>query len=680
MTFRLPPFERLLAAGAVLLFAALVAAGVHGFSLGVWDRYVPDTIPSYSRFLVGADRPVRSDEWCVSTPHVLAQCAAPEFFPRVNPRVNGGTDMFLSTPCNPVWDWTVPGQFHNWGYFLFGAERGLAWNWWCRYLGIPLFAYLFFLGWFGRDRVLAATAALAVALGAPAQWWDTTMPYLLLYFFAGLVFLRPVVSPGTRAPAKAFASAGLFVSLASYAFAGYPPFAILLFPAFLVLGWQTLRPEDPPKAVAPPSRPPVLSNPRFWLAAILVALAAEFAYYAAVHSETLRTIAGSAYPGKRIVLGGSFQEFLRHRVLDAVCPFFSWPGFKADPALWNETNVCRAARWFVPGTGLAVLFALRWPASVRLRRSDWLLAAAGLWLSAWSAVHFPRRLALASGLFPFPAHRTEVVAGFYFLLFAFRAFSRSGGPAPDRRRPAALAAAVSVAFLAWGALIPGGTGGFFTTLAGIPFLVAAAVPCAAVTAGLVSGSRWLFCGGYAVLSIAGGVAVHPLSRGISPLKDKELAALVREVDGRDPGRWMANDWTTGNFVLAQGLECIPGTQQYANADLWRIIDPDSSREGEWNRYAHRIVSLTTNEVNDIKADSDVLRFTVNERNLRDLGVRHLVWSGKKLYEPWLRYEGRSRLRFVYTLVPEEETAPQDSNRPFFGGGKQSGGNDGEGTP
>jgi hypothetical protein len=563
--------------------------------------------------------------------------------------------MFLATPCNPVWDWTVPGQFHNWGYFLFGAERGLAWNWWCRYLGIPLFAFLFFLGWFGRDRVLAATAALAVALGAPTQWWDTTIPYLLLYFFAGLVFLRIVASEGMRTSTKALASAGLFVSLASYAFAGYPPFAILLFPAFLVLGWQILRPETRPDATisANPERRPLLSRPGVWLAAVLVALAAEFAYFAAVHSETLLTIAGSAYPGKRVVLGGSFQEFLRHRVLDAICPFFSWPGFKADPALWNEPNVCRAARWFVPGTGLAVLFALRWPASVRLRRSDLLLAAAGLWLSAWSAVHFPRRLALASGLFPFPAHRAEVVAGFYFLLFAFRAFSRSGVPAPDRRRPAALAAAVSVAFLAWGALLPGGIGGFFTTWDGIAFLAAAAVLCAVVTAGLVSGSRWLFCGGYAVLSLAGGVAVHPLTRGISPIADKELAVLVREVDAREPGRWMANQWMTGNFLLAQGIDCEPGTQTYAHRSFWSAIDPKGANEGEWNRYGHRIARLSGDETTDIAASGDVIRFSVTERSLRDLGISHLVWSGEKLHDPWLRYEGRSRLHFVYTLLPEE---------------------------
>jgi hypothetical protein len=643
------------------IFAALVAAKVHGFSIGVWDlrSYVPDTVSSYSCRRLGVPRPIRSDEWCVSTPQVIAQCTSPGFFPRMNRRVGGGTDMFLATPCNPVWDGTVPGQFHNWGYFLLGAERGLAWNWWCRYLGIPLFAYLFFLGWLGRDRALAATAALAVTLGAPTQWWDTTLPYLLLYFFSGLVFVRLVASPGTRAPAKALASAGLFVSIASYAFAGYPPFAILLFPAFLILGWQIVRPENRAAAAAEPERRPLLSRPGFWFSAVLLALAAEFAYFAAVHAETLRTIAGSSYPGRRVVLGGSFATFLRQQALDVVGLFVPFPGCRPSLSAYRASNPCMAARYFVPGTGLFVLCVLHRRILSRARVSDVLLVAWGGWLSLWNALPFPRWLAMATGMFPFPPHRAEVVSGLVFLLAVFRVFHLA--EARGRRREAILAAVLSVAFLANGALVPENPGGFFSTVPGIRCLIAGAVLCAAVTAGLVSGSRWLFCGGYVALSLVGGAAVHPITRGISPIADKELAALVREVDAREPGRWMSNQWTTGNFLLAQGLDCEPGTQTYAHRSFWSAIDPEGAKEREWNRYGHRVVRLSKDGSVDVAAAGDVIRFSVTERAIRDLGVSHLVWSGEKLHEPWLRYEGRSRLHFVYTVLPEG-AGPSDEGR------------------
>ena len=56
--------------------------------------------------------------------------------------------------------------------------------------------------------------------------------------------------------------------------------------------------------------------------------------------------------------------------------------------------------------------------------------------------------------------------------------------------------------------------------------------------------------------------------------------------------------------------------------------------------------------------NDLVPDTLPSYSRRALGVRHLVWSGRKLREPWLKYEGRSRLHFVYTVLPEEaSTAP-----------------------
>ena len=640
---------------ALCAFAVLVAGKFHGYSTGAWDAHVRDTLPSYSRPVLGTDRQIRSDEWCVSTPQVLAQCASPDFFPRVNRRVGGGTDMFVATPCNPVWDWTAPGQFHNWGFFLFGAERGLAWNWWCRFLGLPLFAFLFFLGWLGRDGLLAATAALAVALGAPTQWWDTTLPYLLLYFFAGLVFLRAVVSPETGTAARALSALGLFVSLASYAFAGYPPFAVMLFPAFLVLGWQILRPAPCAGSADAERLGTCAPKSGLWLAAVALALAAELAYFAAVHSVTLKTISGSSYPGGRVFLGGSFPAFLRAQALDVVGLFSHRAGFREEwLSAFGEPNPCRAARYFVPGAGLFALLASRRRLPPGIRRSDAVLLAWALWLTLWNAVPFPRRLAVASGMFPFPPHRAEVVAGFVAMLAVFRLFSLCAGRSRVHRRAAAAAAAVSAAFLAASAAaVAGGAGGIATSARGVLFLAEGAAMCAAATAGLVSGNRKLFCAGYAALSLAGGLAVHPFSRGVSPLADKELAALVRDVDGRQPGRWMSNSHVTGNFLLAQGLDCEPGTQTYARPDFWAAVDPAGAFRREWNRYGHRSVRMSADGECEVASAGDVIRFSVTQRALRDLGIAHLVWSGEKLREPWLRFEGRSRLHFVYTLLPEE---------------------------
>lgn len=652
--------KRLPAISVLLLFAVLVAAEIHGFSIGCWNMraYVPDTLPSYSYPHVGKDRPVRSDEWCVSTPQVLAQCAAPDFFPRVNKRVSGGTDMFVSTPCNPVWDGTVPGQFHNWGYFLFGAERGLAWNWWCRYLGLPFFACLAFFAWLGRDRLLAATAALAVTLGAPTQWWDTTLPYILLYFFASLVFIRVVFLPDCRFAAKCAAAAGLAVSLSSYAFVGYPIWEILLLPPFSVLAWETAR--DASRCGTVSGVPPRI-RPCWFVLGALAFVAAEIAYCLHIHAESFRVIANSAYPGGRFCQGGPFPQFLRHAGLDVVSFFLPFDSFRPDLPAYAETNVCRAARYFFPGTALFALCLFRRRFSLRFDRGGIVLAAWGGMLFLWSAFTFPAWFAKATGFHVFPSHRTEVIAGFVFLLLAFRLFAAGKTRPPRPGRLATAVAAISSLVLLAALILPEGAQPFGPTRHGLFFLVAGILLSASVSFGLAARSRLFFCGGYLALSLVGGLTVHPLSIGIAPMVDKELSAFVRDVEARQSGRWMSNNWATGNFLMAQGLDCHPGTQPYADSAFWAVIDPGKKNEGHWNRYAQRFIAIEKDGPSQVCAKGDVLQITLTERQLRELDVKHLVWSGKKLHEPWLHYEGRSRLHFVYTLLPEGETEGAESS-------------------
>ena len=213
--------------GLAGLFALLVLLGVHGSSICEWNRVFKSQGDQSSFFSAGHSRGIRVDDWCVSQPFIFAQCKSEDFFPQKNNRVNGGMDMFLQTPCAPVWDWTALGQIHNWGYFIFGANRGTAWSWWIRYLGLPFFAYFFFLIWCRGDRALSIVGALAVTLGAPTQWWDTTIPYHLLYFFAILAMVQ-VVSAARRLLWIALGGLGLLACVLSYLFVMYHYHAIAM--------------------------------------------------------------------------------------------------------------------------------------------------------------------------------------------------------------------------------------------------------------------------------------------------------------------------------------------------------------------------------------------------------------------------------------------------------------------
>ena len=641
------PFSfRILFFAFLALFATLVAAGLHGLSIGCWDdrSLMPPEPEGYRYRELGTPRWERADDWNVSVPQIMAQCASSDFFPRVNPRVDLVRDMFASTPCNPVWDITAPAQPHNWGFFLLGAERGFAWSWWLRFLGLPLAAFLVLRPRLGGDALLAATGAIACTLGPPTQWWDTTLPYLLLYGFASLNFLDIIRTTRLHA-ARAAAALGLVCTVPAYFLAGYPPFAALLLPAFLLLALPGASVRTPSSGAA-----------RLALAISLIGSIALLATAYALHAETIRRIAESAYPGARSFVGGSPARFLRHIGLGLLGPAFPFDALCPNFAPFAASNPCNAARWYAPVLALCAALCLRGPGHPAL--CDRLLPAYAAVLALWTLLPWPAWLVRITGLSKIDPRRAGVVLGFVLLLCCLRLLARrrTAGATAPRWLPAAvaaLAAAIALAAL----FLPGGIAAFPSRRAALAIALVAVAVASAASWGLLAVRRVPFCAALVALSLS-GLAVHPLARGIAPMRDKPFVELARSIEGAEPGRWLANTSTTGNFLLAQGFDCIAGTQAYAVPEMWRILDPDGRDRAAWHRYAHTIVDLGPADapLAATVPSADHLRYTLTESSLRALGVRHLVWSGKKLHEPWLRYDGRVRLHFFYTVLPPSSSA------------------------
>lgn len=634
---------------ALTLFALMLLGrgngALHGSSIGEWNRILPDAVQGYRGDQLGYSRSIRSDEWATSTPFVLAQCASKEFFPRINRNINGGTDMFLETPCAPVWDLTAIGQFHNWGYFLFGAERGLAWSWWTRYLLLPLFAFLFLLKWCEGDALVAAAGAAAITFGAPTQWWDTTVPLHLAYFFASLVFAGSLFSCRSIWGASLCAVA-LAVSLASFLFVMYMPFTILLVPSLLLLlGWQIREAREGHVAL------------RFALfAAVLAAVGALFAYFYVIHSEALGIIMSSAYPGKRAFHGGSLAFFCDRSVLDLVSV---WATEHLPVARLNECQAAEYIGFYLPS---AILIAWAFLKRQRVWFAFALLANATL-LYAWCAFPLTPSFAKLCLLSSIPPARATIIAGFLVLLAALR-LVRARNPSPALPRVAvffALALFVAARAFAfsrsrdmWLAIYSSGRG--------ILELELAAILLVGAVYGFLCRRRALFACCVIVFSLLTACGVHPLVEGISPLRDKYLTRVVKQVDGDDPGVWMSNDRCVSQLFAVAGLRCNASTQQYCDRRFWEIVDAEGRYENVWNRYAHRfLVDLEGKTVPTNRSRPDTIFYSLDEGRVRRLGVKYIVWRGSELNLPWLEHLRDIRNDHIYRVKRETAATTEGEN-------------------
>ena len=179
-------FEKWCLAALLAVFALSVAFELNGSSLGMWNRYVPN-----SRAIApvcGIPRPIRSDEWAVFTPMTLAQVHARPSFPYFNdlPRAMP-TDMF-SVYAQPVRHPLLVFRPFLAGFVLFGFNRGLAFFWAGRWLALLLAMYALFKFLTNGDKPLAGCAALMVVLSPVVQWWGAINALAEILIF-GSVFV-----------------------------------------------------------------------------------------------------------------------------------------------------------------------------------------------------------------------------------------------------------------------------------------------------------------------------------------------------------------------------------------------------------------------------------------------------------------------------------------------------------
>ncbi len=338
-----------------------MALRLHGFSLAAWHEVIDGSPPS--EVLLGEPRLIRSDDWKMQLPMLIAQTAISPAFPIVNPDVGLGQSMLLPVEA-PVANWITLFRPSMWGFFL-GADPGLAWLWWSRVLGL-FGVWLAVLAVVTRGRLAVAATGAALLVCAPFfQFWSfNAVPQAASM---GAAFLATVALARART-AAGIASAALALALAGawFALSIYPPYQVALGWLYVALVAGFLLDQ---RSALPLRSHAVLRAVALVAAGIAaVAVVAAFANEA---SEAIAAMRNTAYPGRRVSTGAE-------RNLAEL-----WNANLGAP-LWADAwgplfNICEAASfWMLAPVPLALLLWRR----VRGERIDALSAAVAIYLAA----------------------------------------------------------------------------------------------------------------------------------------------------------------------------------------------------------------------------------------------------------------------------------------------------------
>ena len=183
---------------------------------------------------------IRSDEWGVLTPNVLAQLHHTPPFPITNTHIGlAGQNMgVIGMTGVPIKQWAAIARPATWGYFFLPLRQAMSWQWqlpiWGCFLALWLMLNLLQPTMAGRN--LALSFAFCIAPYAAA--WSNWPLYAALFPVAAFVVAAHILKTSRWLKA---AGLGLFLGilLAGWALVLYPPWQIVVgtLCAVIAAGW-----------------------------------------------------------------------------------------------------------------------------------------------------------------------------------------------------------------------------------------------------------------------------------------------------------------------------------------------------------------------------------------------------------------------------------------------------------
>jgi hypothetical protein len=550
--------HKILCGTLALLFALALLLRLHGWSTPIWHQMI-DGSPK-TEVLFGRPRGIRSDDFLLDIPMILAQTAHQPSFPVINHNI--GTGQYMLAPIKaPAKDFIILYRPFAWG-FLFGNDLGLSWMWWGLTLGL---FYSFFLVFMLVSRNLfwiSFWAAFALVFSPYFQFWSFHKAEIAIHWAGAFVAAAYLLAARKR---WIIWCAGIFLgwSIGGVALDHiYPPIAVtvgwLLPFAGAAWCWEHRKTLPWNECRLDRAGAGVLA-----LAIVGISLGMFFRE----GREYLQLIQNTTYPGRRFSTGGGFPlwAFFSHDFFAESCN---------HPGSWLG-NICEDASFiFVSPAVWCLLLVLL----VQHRR----------WLDAWSLilavyvagvmiytyVGFPDWLAHLTLFGMSTNNRTQMGLGLADLLMLVAALSNS------RLRESLNLNTRWIGLLLWVSLLVAGGFWFKSYWPHLKlYWLAAGVAFQAMLACLWWSKNFRSWGMalLALASFAYTIGFNPWVRGGSDyLFRNPLSAKILELDRSDRN---IHPWVVmGNFIVSNfprmiGVKSLGGYHGYPDFDLFKSFDP-----------------------------------------------------------------------------------------------------------
>jgi len=630
--------HRWLIGGLLIGFCLLFK--ISGSSIGALQSVLPG---ESGGVLFGIPRAVRSDEWMTTT--LLTASQDINGYAPITSILRGiATNVTIGYGL-PSWSLVSLFRPQQWGFLLFGFAGGVSWSWVVPYVSTFLITLECGLLYTRGNRALSAVAAIMITFSPFTMWWN---PCMFFVCGQGLVIALDRFLRAESLLKKTLYAALIAWLCGCYVCIMFPAWMVPFFYVFAFMGlcvviryWR----DYSAGSVKPVGK--CFRNGLITLFIFLVCVAGILAWCFLYAANETAAMSGTVYPGQRFETGGGCF----------------WNLFNYGASVFNPIVPSSAPTNACEFSGLFTLFPLGtilacWQVFYKKRHDPLLICM--LILDAFFAIFMtfgiPWVVARVTLMSNVPAFRLVGAIGYVEMILLLRALAlhcnhdgidsevkpgllttRAGGM---HIIPIALAAIGGGAALVLLYRVAAGEyfRGLYISIL-IPMIVCIFYILLALL--VTKNKRYekallLFC---TVLLAISGVCVNPIQRGTNIVTDSQLATAIKRVlasEETDASQvtgsassgddlWIATEsLATQNICVAAGAPTINCTNTVPDVQRWELLDPTLSSEDVYNRYAHIVVSLTSEETSFELIQGDAFHLMLNYADMKKLNIRYVV--------------------------------------------------------
>ena len=561
-------------AGFVFVFCVIFE--ISGSSIGQWcnDFGVED-----KGIIAGISRPVRSDEYGLTTPYLFSQEAsqsesAYEYFSDYANGTESDLFMGIRQPIKNILTILRPFVL---GFLFLSPAKGLSF-WWCGKL-IALFMATFEMGMLLTDKrkTLSCVMAMLITFSSVVSWWfSTSVAEVIIYTeIAMLLFNKYLIEE--KVLKRMLLLVGILYQAGCFVMLLYPSWQVPFVYVILVLAtWifiknykkLTLRWYDYASIVTG-----------------LVGLGLVFVYIFNKSADAIELISQSVYPGERLELGGNGFSYMFTYHLNI---WFSMTNFIFG------TNVCESATIFdmFPFSIVIPIIAM-----IINRKKDMLsimLLGLNLFFFVWIAFGFNEFLAQITFLSNSQAIRTMLAFGFVNVMLLIRGVALM--KESIKLVPAmGISVGISAVIIVVALLVTRGTE--IGLAYKVVYFGAGFVLIGILAFGLLNFNKknWTIITAMLVgiISMICGAMVNPIRKGVGSVYEIEWIEEIKAVSnsGNEDDIWVVESsnipaLSYANVGLMCGVKTFNSTAVYPNPKMWEQIDPNGENNYVYNRFSH----------------------------------------------------------------------------------------------